>query len=267
MIAVAECARNITCSGGTPVAITNCLNFGNPYNPEVYWQFVHALKGMGEACLKFDTPVTGGNVSFYNQTQSHGKTEPVYPTPTIGMLGILDDASLMTTLEFKQEGHLIYLLGHQNNHIGYSEYVNIIHGIAYCPAPYFNLEEEYRLHNTIRTCIVNQWVASAHDVSEGGIFVSLTESAMASQLGFNIDTVSSIRNDLFLFGESQGRAIITIVPENKNAFETFVANQKVDCHHLGRVEGSDLVINGTSFGDLSYYSEHYMNAIGNKMEE
>ncbi|MBK8245468.1 MAG: phosphoribosylformylglycinamidine synthase subunit PurL [Saprospiraceae bacterium] len=267
MIAVAECARNITCSGGTPVAITNCLNFGNPYNPEVYWQFVHALKGMGEACLKFDTPVTGGNVSFYNQTQSHGKTEPVYPTPTIGMLGILDDASLMTTLEFKQEGHLIYLLGHQNNHIGYSEYVNIIHGVAYCPAPYFNLEEECRLHNTIRACIVNQWVASAHDVSEGGVFVSLTESAMASQLGFNINTISSIRNDLFLFGESQGRAIITIPLENKNAFETFVANQKVDCHHLGRVEGSDLVINGTSFGDLSYYSEHYMNAIGTKMEE
>lgn len=267
MIAVAECARNITCSGGTPVAITNCLNFGNPYNPEVYWQFVHALKGMGEACLKFDTPVTGGNVSFYNQTQSHGKTEPVYPTPTIGMLGILDDASLMTTLEFKQEGHLIYLLGHQNNHIGYSEYVNIIHGIAYCPAPYFNLEEEYRLQNTIRTCIGNRWVASAHDVSEGGIFVSLTESAMASQLGFKINTISSIRNDLFLFGESQGRAIITIAPENKNAFETFVANQKVDCHYLGRVEGLDLNINGISFGDLSYYSEHYMNAIGNKMEE
>lgn len=120
-------------SGGTPVAITNCLNFGNPYNPEVYWQFVHALKGMGEACLKFDTPVTG-ETSVLDQTQSHGKTKPVYPTPPIGMLGILDDASLMTTLEFKQEGHLIYLLGHQNNHIGYSEYVNIIHGIAYCPA-------------------------------------------------------------------------------------------------------------------------------------
>ncbi len=119
-IAVAEAARNITCAGGEPVAITNCLNFGNPYVPEVYWHFVEAIKGMGEACIKFETPVTGGNVSFYNQSSDEG---PVFPTPTIGMLGVLDNTETLTTLDFKAEGDLIYLIGESVNDIASSQYL------------------------------------------------------------------------------------------------------------------------------------------------
>ena len=133
MIAVSEAARNIVCSGGQPLGVTNCLNFGNPYDPEVYYQFVHAIKGMGEACRKFDTPVTGGNVSFYNQNPDG----PVYPTPTIGMVGLLEDMNEKMTLDFKEEGDVIYLLGKSTNDINSSEYLHKICGVEFSPAPYF----------------------------------------------------------------------------------------------------------------------------------
>ena len=138
MIAVSEAARNIVCSGGQPLGVTNCLNFGNPFDPEVYYQFVQAIKGMGEACRKFDTPVTGGNVSFYNQNPEG----PVYPTPTIGMVGLIEDLKKRMTLDFKAEGDLIYLLGTVTNDINCSEYLHKVCGIEYSPAPYFDLDEE-----------------------------------------------------------------------------------------------------------------------------
>jgi phosphoribosylformylglycinamidine (FGAM) synthase-like enzyme len=137
MIAVSEAARNIVCAGGEPVAITNCLNFGNPYNPEVYYQFAEAIRGMGEACRKFETPVTGGNVSFYNQYTENGKVIPVYPTPTIGMLGILDDWEQLMTLDFKNAGDTIYLLGASRNDISSSEYIREVLGVEHSPCPYF----------------------------------------------------------------------------------------------------------------------------------
>ena len=146
-IAVSEAARNIVCSGGEPSAVTNCLNFGNPYNPEVYWQFVSAIKGMSAACTKFQTPVTGGNVSFYNQSSYEG---PVFPTPTIGMIGIVPDKTKQTTLNFKNEGDFIYLIGKQVNDIASSEYLYSFHKLKKSPAPYFNLEEEYQMQNAIK---------------------------------------------------------------------------------------------------------------------
>ncbi|PKP39235.1 MAG: phosphoribosylformylglycinamidine synthase subunit PurL, partial [Bacteroidetes bacterium HGW-Bacteroidetes-15] len=149
MIAVAESARNIVCSGGKPLAITNCLNFGNPYKPEIYWQFVHAVKGMGKACEKFGTPVTGGNVSFYNQSTIGGKDEAVFPTPTIGMLGVLDNKNHHTTLAFKEKGHMIYLIGRSRNDIASSEYLYSYHGVKASPAPYFDLEEEYNVQQVV----------------------------------------------------------------------------------------------------------------------
>jgi phosphoribosylformylglycinamidine synthase II len=175
MIAVAEAARNIVCSGGQPLGVTNCLNFGNPYNPEVYYQFVNAIKGMGEACIKFDTPVTGGNVSFYNQSPDG----PVYPTPTIGMVGLLENVDDKMTMDFKQAGDVIYLIGISRDDINSSEYLHKIHGVEYSPAPYFDLEEEFSLQRKIEKLIKEKLVVSAHDVSEGGLFVTLTES------GFN----------------------------------------------------------------------------------
>ena len=156
-IAVAEAARNITCAGGEPVAITNCLNFGNPYVPEVYWQFVSAIKGMSEACTKFQTPVTGGNVSFYNQSSDEG---PVFPTPTIGMLGVLDDKNTLMTSNFKAEGDLIYLIGESQNDIASSQYLASFHNVTAAPAPYFDLEKEYDMHQVVKQLIKEKLIQS-----------------------------------------------------------------------------------------------------------
>lgn len=267
MIAVAEAARNISCSGGKPVAITNCLNFGNPYNPEVYYQFEHALKGMGEACSKFDTPVTGGNVSFYNQSNIHGKIEPVYPTPTIGMLGILDDVNHYTTIDFKNEGDLILLIGKQNNHIGISEYLVHFHGIDLAPCPYFNLDEEFNMQKALQKSIELGLISSAHDVSEGGIYVSLAESGMAGNLGFDITIPLAYRKDIFLFGESQGRVIITINPLNKTEVNSFFSAAGVDLHELGVVTKSKFTIDCIDFGDFKSSSKLYQESLSNKMNQ
>ncbi|NBU05791.1 MAG: phosphoribosylformylglycinamidine synthase subunit PurL, partial [Sphingobacteriia bacterium] len=161
-IAVSEAARNIVCSGGIPSAVTNCLNFGNPYNPEVYWQFVGAIKGMSKACIRFQTPVTGGNVSFYNQSSYEG---PVFPTPTIGMIGILEDKLNQTTLDFKNEGDLIYLVGESKNDISSSEYLYSYHKIKNTPAPFFDLETEHLIQASISKLIKLKLINSAHDIS------------------------------------------------------------------------------------------------------
>ncbi|MGY8927264.1 MAG: AIR synthase related protein, partial [Flavobacteriales bacterium] len=205
MIAVSEAARNITCAGGVPSAITNCLNFGNPYNPESFWQFVGAIKGMSEACLKFSTPVTGGNVSFYNQTVIDGKEVPVFPTPTIGMIGIVEDKEKVMTLDFKLKGDLIFIIGRSYNDISSSEYLVSHHGVTASPAPYFNLDEEFEMQKSIMNLINNNQINAAHDVADGGLFVTLTEMSIPRELGFDIVTDSEVREDAFLFGEGQGR--------------------------------------------------------------
>jgi phosphoribosylformylglycinamidine synthase len=161
-IAVSEAARNIVVSGGIPSAITNCLNFGNPYNPECYWQFVGAIKGMSAACLKFGTPVTGGNVSFYNQTVMDGKEEPVFPTPTIGMIGIVPDKSKVMSLDFKSKGDLIFILGESHDDISSSEYLVSYHGVHESPAPYFDLDKEWKLQETMKGLIDKEFVNAAH---------------------------------------------------------------------------------------------------------
>src|SRR5690606_37761498 len=146
---------------GLPLGVTNCLNFGNPYDPEVYYQFVYAIKGMGEACKKFDTPITGGNVSFYNQSPDG----PVYPTPTIGMVGLLENYTAKMTLDFKAAGDLIYLIGKEKECINSSEYLHKICGVEYSPAPYFNLDDEYQVQQCISGLIKKNLIESAHDVS------------------------------------------------------------------------------------------------------
>src|SRR5688572_5960380 len=180
MIAVSEAARNIVCSGGQPLGVTNCLNFGNPYDPEVYYQFVNAIKGMGDACRKFDTPVTGGNVSFYNQNPDG----PVYPTPTIGMVGLLEDAKNRMTMDLKEEGDVLYLLGHSQNDLNCSEYLHRILDVKFSPAPHFDLDEEYALQKKLSEAFHKKMIRSAHDVSEGGLFITLCESSFNRELGF-----------------------------------------------------------------------------------
>ena len=255
-IAVSEAARNIVCSGGAPSAVTNCLNFGNPYNPEVYWQFVGSIKGMSAACLKFKTPVTGGNVSFYNQSSYEG---PVFPTPTIGMIGVLEDKTLQTTLNFKTEGDVIYLVGESKNDISSSEYLYSFHKVKNTPAPYFNLEEEYKLQNVISSLINSKLINSAHDVSDGGLFMNLLESAMVNNLGFEISSDSSIRKDAFLFGEAQSRVVITV--SSNSHIEEELKKLNIPFTKLGVVKGNAVVVDNTNYGLISEYKHSFDTSI------
>jgi phosphoribosylformylglycinamidine synthase II len=266
MIAVAEAARNISCSGGIPAAITNCLNFGNPYNPEVYYQFTNAIKGMGEACRKFNTPVTGGNVSFYNQTVLPGGTEPVYPTPTIGMLGILEDYKNQMTLGFKAEGDSIFMLGNAKNDISSSEYLRVTHDVHYSPTPHFELEEEFELQKNIQELIAEKLVASVHDISEGGLFVTLMESGMVGSLGFEVNTDPAFRKDAYLFGEAQSRVVVSVKPSNEVAFLQFLEKQNVAHTQLGKVIGSKITIDAKDFGEMNEWKDIYDNTLNNKLE-
>ncbi|MEJ6982279.1 phosphoribosylformylglycinamidine synthase subunit PurL [Pedobacter sp. P351] len=263
-IAVAEAARNITCAGGEPVAITNCLNFGNPYVPEVYWQFVGAIKGMGEACTKFQTPVTGGNVSFYNQSSDEG---PVFPTPTIGMLGVLDDVKTKMTLDFKQAGDLIYLIGESQNDIASSQYLASYHKISASPAPYFDLDKEYEIHQVIKQIIRSELIQSAHDVADGGLYVTLVESSMPKKLGFDIETDEEIRKDAFLFGEAQGRVIVSVKPENQEAFVEFMATSEVEFSLLGTITNGEFQIDNEDFGSVEPVKEVFDNVLHNILGE
>ena len=253
-IAVSEAARNIVCSGGIPSAVTNCLNFGNPYNPEVYWQFVGAIKGMSKACIKFQTPVTGGNVSFYNQSSYEG---PVFPTPTIGMIGILEDKLNQTTLDFKNEGDLIYLVGESKNDISSSEYLYSYHKINNTPAPFFDLETEHLIQASITKLIKLKLINSAHDISDGGLFINLLESSMVNNLGFEINSDVSIRKDAFLFGESQSRVVVSISEHQLHSFEAELNKQGAKYSKLGQVKGKNIVIDSENFGTIIEFKEGF----------
>ncbi len=266
MMAVAEAARNIACTGAKPLAVTNCLNFGNPYNPEVYWQFVQAIQGMGEACRAFDTPVTGGNVSFYNQTQTGKTTEAVYPTPTIGMIGLLEDLGRRMDIGFKAEGDEIYLLGGHATEMGSSEYLRYIHGVTFSPAPRFELEEAIKLIQTLPLWIEQKLIRSAHDLSEGGLWQALLESAIASGLGFEIDLPKGQRMDRILFGESQNRVLISVKPEQAKAFEQAASYAQIELEFLGRVKGKRLLISEFDFGPISNWKTQYTETLAQIME-
>ncbi|MFT3680962.1 MAG: phosphoribosylformylglycinamidine synthase subunit PurL [Ferruginibacter sp.] len=259
MIAVAEASRNIVCSGGHPLGITNCLNFGNPYNPEVYYQFVHAIKGMGDACRKFDTPVTGGNVSFYNQSPDGA----VYPTPTIGMVGVLDAVDAKMTMDFKEAGDSILLIGSSKDDISSSEYLHKIHGIEHSPAPYFELEEEYALQKAIGQLISDKLISSAHDISEGGLFVSLIESCFNKNLGFDITTDSSIRKDAYLFGEAQSRVVVAVKDKQLGTLKALLSSLNIPFEELGKVTTGNIMIDGQDWDNISSWKNKYDNAIGN----
>ncbi|GGC54166.1 phosphoribosylformylglycinamidine synthase subunit PurL [Pedobacter quisquiliarum] len=259
-IAVAEAARNITCAGGEPVAITNCLNFGNPYVPEVFWQFASAIKGMSTAATKFETPITGGNVSFYNQSTDDG---PVFPTPTIGMLGILDNKDTLTTLDFKQPGDLIYLIGASKNDIASSQYLASYVKVKASPAPYFDLEEEYAMQQVVKQLIIQKMIKSAHDVADGGLYIALLESAMPNNLGFNITSDETIRKDAFLFGEAQGRVIVTLTSDEQEAFVEMLAASETEFSLLGTVTDGALIVDEESFGSVLEAKQVHLNVLHN----
>jgi len=265
MIAVAEAARNIVCSGGQPLGVTNCLNFGNPYDPEVYYQFVNAIKGMGEACVKFDTPVTGGNVSFYNQSPDG----PVYPTPTIGMVGLLNNVNEKMTMDFKESGDIIYLIGEHRNDINSSEYLHKIIGEEFSPCPYFNLEEEYNMQQTVALLIKNKLIVSAHDISEGGLFITLIESCFNRELGFDVASPGpseggekSIRKDALWFGEAQSRVVVSVNNIQHEEFMNFVKATGTAFCKLGTVTKNNILIEKENWGHITDWKRKYDNAIG-----
>ena len=258
MIAVAEAARNIVCSGGEPIGITNCLNFGNPYNPEVYYQFVHAIKGMGEACRKFDTPVTGGNVSFYNQ----GPDGAVYPTPTIGMVGLLENIDQKMTMNFKNEDDIVFLLGKSTDDINSSEYLHKVRGVEFSPAPHFDLDEEFTLQQKLAELIRKKVIVSAHDVSEGGLFVTLIESSFNNNLGFDVvASDSNIRKDAYWFGESQSRVVVTVEADKVVLFKQIIGAHPYE--ELGFVTGGEVLVDGMDWGHIAFWQEKYDTAIEN----
>ncbi len=262
MMAVSEAARNIVCSGGEPVAITNCLNFGNPYNPEVYYQFEQAIKGMGDACRKLNTPVTGGNVSFYNQSSDDG---PVYPTPTIGMVGVLDDLNQKMTMYFKNEGDIIYVLGHNRNDINSSEYLHKLCNIEYSPAPSFDMEEEYALQQLVLQLVRTKKVHSAHDISEGGLIVNLLESSFQKNMGFDIIFNPNVRRDAWLFGESQSRVVVSVGREVKQDFLSAVEGHPITEIGTVKADGS-ITVGGDEWGNIAEWKNAYDSAIENLVE-
>jgi phosphoribosylformylglycinamidine synthase II len=258
MIAVSEAARNIVCSGGLPLGVTNCLNFGNPYDPEVYYQFVEAIRGMSKACTKFDTPVTGGNVSFYNQHPEGA----IYPTPTIGMVGLLTNINDRMTLDFKEAGDWIYMLGESRDDINSSEYLHKIGGVEFSPAPHFDLEEEFRLQQNVSMLIAEKRVRSAHDISEGGLFVTLCESAFPRDLGFDVrPEKTGTRKDAYWFGEAQSRVVVSVPGEDLHEFESFLQSKCQPYEKLGMVTAGLVRVNSENWGDIEYWKEKYDSAI------
>ncbi len=257
MIAVAEASRNIVCSGAEPIGVTNCLNFGNPYDPEVYYQFVNAVTGMGDACRKFNTPVTGGNVSFYNQNPEG----PVYPTPTIGMVGILDDFENKMTLDYKEAGDVILLIGEQQNDIASSEYLHKIKGIEYSPAPHFNLDEEFGIQKFVASVIKDKLVKSAHDISEGGLIVTLLEKGFNRDLGFNVHATTDLRTDAYWLGEAQSRVVVTCTKQNAETLQHKALATGIPVSVLGKVTASEINVNEQSWGSITGWKEKYDTAI------
>ncbi len=266
MIAVAESARNVACTGATPLAITNCLNFGNPYKPEVYWQFKEAVAGIGEACRFFNTPVTGGNVSFYNESPNAS----VYPTPVIGMLGLLDDASRAVTSQFRTEGDVIIQLGRTTGHMGGSEFLAVIHGKVAGDAPALSLDEEKRLQSVLIECASAGLLKNAHDCSEGGMAVALAECCIGTGdnlMGAEVELVGdSPRTDFILFGEDQSRVVVSASKSNGHAVMEIARRNRIPATVIGRVGGDRLVIGKDIDLPVRVIADAYTHAIGERME-
>ncbi len=239
--AVAEAARNVVCSGGQPVAITNCLNFGNPYKPEIYYGFSESVAGMGEACIVFGTPVTGGNVSFYNEVPDHA----VFPTPTIGMLGIIHDIKHITTQWFKNDGDIIYLIGQNKEELGASEYLHTIFHKNTGPVPELDLNYEKEIQDALLDAIQDGLVQSAHDVSDGGLAVTLAECCITDRenmRGAEVQIEEMLRPDCLLFGETQSRVILTVARDDIQTFQGLLSDHGVPYKAIGTVGGDRLKI-------------------------
>lgn len=266
MIAVCESARNVACTGAEPLAITNCLNFGNPYKPEVYHQFREAIRGIGDACKKLDTPVTGGNVSFYNESPDYA----VYPTPTIGMVGLIEDVSKTVTSYFKNEDDIIALIGNTDfsSSIGGSEYLSMHHGLVKGDAPEIDLEKEHALIKTLIELAKSRAINSAHDLADGGLAVAIAESCLINRnipLGCTVNIKRHDRQDFVLFNESQSRAVISFSPQMEAKVKDICHKMGSGIEILGKVGGGSVRINDIEI-PLETAKDAYYNSISKIME-
>lgn len=237
-ITIAEASRNLVCSGARPLAVTDGLNFGSPMKKEIFWQFEEAVMGMTEACKLLDTPVIGGNVSFYNETE----TDAIYPSPIIGMVGVIDDVKHIKTQDFKNAGDIIVLLGETKDELGGSEYMKVIYNTVTGKPPVIDLELESRVQNCCLESIKEGLVLSAHDCSEGGLTVALAESCIAGNIGATVELESNMRKDSLLFGESQSRIIVTIDKDSLENLEKIALKNNVELTKIGVVGGSDFTV-------------------------
>jgi phosphoribosylformylglycinamidine synthase len=249
MLAVAEAARNVACAGATPIGATNCLNFGNPERPEIMWQFVEAVEGIAEACRALDVPITGGNVSLYNETNG----EAIYPTPVIGVVGVLDDAARVVARAFRDEGDEIVLLGESFGELGGSEFLKVVHRMVKGQPPRLDLAREAALIALLGRAASAGLMRSAHDCSDGGVAVTLAESVFDSGgIGLTVDLPkhvaagpgSAVATDVIatLFGESASRAVVSVRREDRAALIQMAADAEVPAEVIGRTGGSRLTI-------------------------
>jgi phosphoribosylformylglycinamidine synthase subunit PurL len=248
-LAIAEAARNLVCSGAQPIGVTDCLNFGNPERPDIMWQFVLAVEGISDACRAFNVPVVSGNVSLYNETNGLS----IYPTPVIGMVGLIEQAEHVTTQWFKNQGDRIIVLGETKEDLGGTEYLKIVHYREQGSPPWLNLDTEKALHDCLLGMIQQGWVRSAHDCSDGGLAVALAECCFSPQvvegkpLGAKIQLESDgQRMDALLFGESPSRVVLSVTPEHAKQVLDFCKDREVPAADVGEVVGKDLVISVAS---------------------
>ncbi len=242
-IAVAEAARNLVCSGADPAAVTDCLNFGNPEKPDRFWYFKNCVQGIADACKSFNIPVVSGNVSFYNESPKGA----IYPTPTIGMIGIVPEVEKRCTQHFKNEGDVILLLGETEEELGGSEYLKVVHGKVAGDAPELDLEKEKAVQKVVYEAIQKGLVNSAHDCSEGGLAVALAECCISEKnkkIGAMVDLSAEVRADTLLFGESQSRIILSCSRENIAKIETLAKQNDLDFSVIGQVGGNSFEIKG-----------------------
>jgi len=261
MIAVAEAARNVICSGGTPVALADCLNYGDPADPYVYRDFAQSVKGINEVCKRMEIPVIAGNVSFHNLTHDGEDIASVIPTPVVGMVGILDSYEDVMTVNFRNKGDMIFLIGRSDNDISSSEYLSVFHNVHESAAPKFDLEYELKLQQVIASLIKQRLVTSAHDVSLGGLFVALVECALPGGRGFDVTSPAEIRGDAFLFGESQSRVVVSVTAEQETPFLDFMMETGIHFSALGHVTKEELRIDDISFGFISDYARDFEYAL------
>ncbi len=260
-IAIAEAARNIVCAGGIPMAISDCLNFGNPQDKEVYTAFVQSIKGISKACNDFNTPVVSGNVSFYNQRSEEGQLKAIIPTPVIGMVGVVEDKKHHTTLSFRHKGDMIFLIGQSQNDVNSSEYATSILSIEYSAPPHYKVQEELDVQDAVSEIIRKGLVRSVHDVSNGGLFFTLLECAIPLEFGFDITSDAEVRKEAFLFGESQSRVVVSVSPEKQDDFVDLMMEKEVPFSILGHVTKGEVRIDDESYGFIAELKKTFENRL------